>query len=124
MDMPPADLTEAYDLIEVPRKDEMRKAFGERIRQGKAREVKIKKDPAAIIDFVVEQYSTNEAFLNKRSEKDEVSLDVEYLKYKFDLPTSIAKGIKKDAEIKINLALEVERMKNPQPLQEAKKAKA
>lgn len=113
MDMPPKDLTEAYDLIEVPRKDQMKEAFGERIKQGKAREVKIKKDPKAIVDFIVENYKANESYLNKRSEVGNISLDTEYLRYKFDLPMSIAKGVKKDAEKIIREKEEVEAMKRP-----------
>jgi hypothetical protein len=115
MTMPPKELTHDYDLIEIPRKDALRKGFDERIRQGKAREVKIKKDPEAIIKFVVENYSTNPSYQNKRSEAEAVSLDMEYLRYKFDLPTSIAKGIKKDAETQIQHALQIERLKNPLP---------
>ena len=102
MPLPPRQIIDQYEEFEKPRKDELLRGFGDRIKQSKAKEVKIKKDPRAIVDYIQENYDTNTAFKGKRSLPDEIQLDLNYIRYKFDLPLQIAQGVKKDAEREIN----------------------
>jgi hypothetical protein len=100
--LPPREIIDQYEAFEKPRKDELLRSFGDRIKQSKAKEVKIKKDPRAIVDYIKDNFESNPAFKGKRSLPDEIQLDLNYIRYKFDLPLQIAQGVKKDAERDIN----------------------